>query len=51
MPGLDILTAGDIPLFAVGFLVSMISAVIIIKAFLSYVWAKVTPTAAIASTS
>jgi undecaprenyl-diphosphatase len=33
----EILSASDIPLFAVGFFVSMISAVFIVKAFLSYV--------------
>jgi undecaprenyl-diphosphatase len=33
----SVLAAGDIPMFAVGFLVSFASAVIVVKAFLSYV--------------
>jgi len=33
----SLLTAGDVPMFAVGFLVSFVSAVIVVKAFLSYV--------------
>jgi undecaprenyl-diphosphatase len=33
----SVLAAGDVPMFAVGFLVSFVSAVIVVKAFLSYV--------------
>lgn len=33
----SVLTAADVPMFAVGFIVSFVSAVIVVKAFLSYV--------------
>jgi undecaprenyl-diphosphatase len=36
----DVLTASDAPLFAVGFVVSFISALIVVKAFLGYVSRK-----------
>jgi undecaprenyl-diphosphatase len=36
----DILTAADAPLFAVGFIISFISALIVVKAFLGYVSRK-----------
>ena len=36
----DILTAGDAPMFAAGFVVSFISALVVVKAFLGYVSRK-----------
>jgi undecaprenyl-diphosphatase len=36
----DVLTASDTPLFAVGFVVSFVSALIVVKAFLGYVSRK-----------
>ncbi|MGH7701939.1 MAG: undecaprenyl-diphosphate phosphatase, partial [Gemmatimonadales bacterium] len=33
----DVLVLGDAPLFAIGFVVSFVSALVIVKSFLSYV--------------
>jgi undecaprenyl-diphosphatase len=37
MRGSDVLTAADIPLFATGFVVAFISAVVVVKAFIAFV--------------